>query len=60
MLRPMIRGGFGWTAVTPRVTLFPNYLHYNLNQASSALVKVIDVRNQNSSQDFEFEVSSSI
>jgi hypothetical protein len=24
--------------VTLRVTLFPNYLHYKLNQASSALV----------------------
>jgi hypothetical protein len=35
--------------VTPRVTLFSNYLYYNLNQASSALVnQVIEVRNQNS------------
>jgi hypothetical protein len=25
-------------SVTPRVMLFPNYLHYKLNQASSALV----------------------
>jgi hypothetical protein len=32
--------------VTLRVTLFPNYLHYKLNQASSVLVNpVIEVRN---------------
>jgi hypothetical protein len=35
--------------VTPRVTLFPNYLHYKLNQASSVMVnQVVEVRNQNS------------
>jgi hypothetical protein len=35
--------------VTPRVTLFPNYLHYKLNQASIVMVnQVIEVRNQNS------------
>jgi hypothetical protein len=34
--------------VTPRVTLFPNYLHYKLNQASSVMVnQVIEVQNQN-------------
>jgi hypothetical protein len=36
-------------AVTPRVTLSPNYLHYKLNQASNALVNhVFKVQNQNS------------
>jgi hypothetical protein len=36
-------------AVIPRVTLFPNYLHYKLSQASSVMVnQVIKVRNQNS------------
>jgi hypothetical protein len=36
-------------AVTPRVTLFPNYLHYKLNQASSVMVnQVIEVQNHNS------------
>jgi hypothetical protein len=35
--------------VTPRVTLFPNYLHYKLNQASSAMInQVVEVQNQNS------------
>jgi hypothetical protein len=35
--------------VTPRVTLFPNYLHYKLNQASSTMVNpVAEVQNQNS------------
>jgi hypothetical protein len=35
--------------VTPRVTFFPNYLHYKLNQASSVMVnQVIEVQNQNS------------
>jgi hypothetical protein len=28
-------------SVTPRVTLFPNYPHYKLNQASSALVNQV-------------------
>jgi hypothetical protein len=38
-----------WNNVTPRVTLFPNYLHYKLNQASSTMVNpVAEVRNQNS------------
>jgi hypothetical protein len=33
----------------PYVTLFPNYLHYKLNQALSVLVnQVIEVQNQNS------------
>jgi hypothetical protein len=27
--------------VTPHVTLFPNYLHYKLNQASSVLVNLL-------------------
>jgi hypothetical protein len=36
-------------SVTPRVTLFSNYLHYKLNQASSTMVNlVVEVRNQNS------------
>jgi hypothetical protein len=35
--------------VTPRVTLFLNYLPYKLNPASSAMVnQVIEVWNQNS------------
>jgi hypothetical protein len=35
--------------VTPCVTLFPNYLHYKLSQALSAMVNhVVEVRNQNS------------
>jgi hypothetical protein len=35
--------------VIPRVTFFPNYLHYKINQVSSALVnQVIKVQNQNS------------
>jgi hypothetical protein len=35
--------------VTPRVTLFPNYIHYKLNQASSTMVNsVTEVQNQNS------------
>jgi hypothetical protein len=35
--------------VTPRVTLFPNYLHCKLNQASSVMVnQVIEVQDQNS------------
>jgi hypothetical protein len=35
--------------LTPRVTLFPNYLHYKLNKASSVMVnQVIEVQNQNS------------
>jgi hypothetical protein len=38
-----------WNNVTSRVTLFPNYLHYKLNQASSTMVNpVAEVRNQNS------------
>jgi hypothetical protein len=38
-----------WNNVTPRVTLFPNYLHYKLNQASSTMVNLVaEVRNQNS------------
>jgi hypothetical protein len=37
------------TTTAPHVTLFPNYLHYKLNQASSAMVnQVVKVRNQNS------------
>jgi hypothetical protein len=37
------------STVTPRVTLFLNYLHYKLSQASSAMVnQVVEVRNQNS------------
>jgi hypothetical protein len=36
-------------SVTPRVTLFPNYINYKLNQASSVMVnQVIEVQNQNS------------
>jgi hypothetical protein len=36
-------------SVTPRVTLFPNYLHYKLNQVSNDMVnQVVEVRNQNS------------
>jgi hypothetical protein len=47
--------------VTPCVTLFPNYLHYKLNQASSAFVnQVVEVQNQNSKSKFKFEVSSSV
>jgi hypothetical protein len=43
------RAGAEELAVTPRVTLFPNYLQYKLSQASSAMVnQVIEVRNQNS------------
>ena len=35
--------------VTPRVTLFSNYLHYKHNQASSTRVNpVVEVQNQNS------------
>jgi hypothetical protein len=35
--------------VTTRVTLFPNYLHYKLIQASSAMVdQIVEVQNQNS------------
>jgi hypothetical protein len=35
--------------VTPRVMLFPNYIHYKLNQVSSTMVNpVAEVRNQNS------------
>jgi hypothetical protein len=29
------------SVVTPHVTLFPNYLHYKLNQASSVLVNLL-------------------
>jgi hypothetical protein len=36
-------------SVTPRVMLFPNYIQYKLNQASSTMVNpVAEVRNQNS------------
>jgi hypothetical protein len=36
-------------AVTPRVMLFSNYLHYKLNQALSVMVnQVTEVQNQNS------------
>jgi hypothetical protein len=36
-------------SVTPRVTFFPNYLHYKLNQASSVMFNpVIEVQNQDS------------
>jgi hypothetical protein len=36
-------------AVTPRVMPFSNYLHYKLNQVSSALVdQVVEIQNQNS------------
>jgi hypothetical protein len=39
----------GVIRVTPRVTLFPNYIYYRLNQASSTMVNpVAEVRNQNS------------
>jgi hypothetical protein len=36
-VRPRVAGVLQ-ISVTPRVTLFPNYLHYKLNQVSSALV----------------------
>jgi hypothetical protein len=37
---------FTGRAVTPRVTLFPNYFHYKLGQASSAMVNhVVEVQN---------------
>jgi hypothetical protein len=48
-MAPFYRGRRETEAVTPRVTLFPNYLHYKLNQASSASVnQAVEVRNQNS------------
>jgi hypothetical protein len=48
-------------SVTPRLTLFPNYLHYKLNQASSDLInQVVEVENQNSKSRVEFKVSSSV
>jgi hypothetical protein len=35
--------------VTPHVMLFPNYIHYKLNQVSSTMVNpVAEVQNQNS------------
>jgi hypothetical protein len=45
-----LKSRYWWYGIiTPRVTLFPNYLHYKHNQASSIMVNpVTEVQNQNS------------